>query len=194
MAVVAYVYMQVHLKIKHIKYLINTFDENFYYAIVLLGAFFGFRKFYDVYYDAINLRFYKHNSDLQNKNLNTEKEIIETTNNPTDSLENKANNLMQRREKDNNPKEILIIEDSLSKDKTGETLVQYKKIIEEEFKIHSEIKLSDISNLIKKHTGKKINQDIIKNIISQMELIEITPKKNPATARRKEQNTTLFND
>lgn len=32
--------------------------NSFNYALVLLGAFFGFKKFYDVYYDKLNLRFY----------------------------------------------------------------------------------------------------------------------------------------
>jgi len=43
---------------KNLDYL-KKFDNSFNYAVILLGAFFGFRKFYDNYYDALNLRFYK---------------------------------------------------------------------------------------------------------------------------------------
>lgn len=43
---------------KHLKTL-KEFGASFNYAIILLGAFFGFKKFYDAYYDNLNLRFYK---------------------------------------------------------------------------------------------------------------------------------------
>jgi hypothetical protein len=38
---------------------LKKFDGSFNCAVILLGAFFGFRKFYDNYYEALNLRFYK---------------------------------------------------------------------------------------------------------------------------------------
>ena len=38
---------------------LKTFNDSFNYAVILLGAFFGFRKFYDIYYEVLNLRFYK---------------------------------------------------------------------------------------------------------------------------------------
>jgi hypothetical protein len=44
--------------IKNLDYLKN-YGNSFKYVIVLLGSFFGFRKFYDAYYDLLNLRFYK---------------------------------------------------------------------------------------------------------------------------------------
>jgi hypothetical protein len=37
----------------------KKFGDSFNYAVILLGSFFGFRKFYDAYYDLLNLRFYK---------------------------------------------------------------------------------------------------------------------------------------
>ncbi len=43
---------------KNLDYL-KDFGDSFYYSIILLGAFFGFRKFYDQYYEILNLRFYK---------------------------------------------------------------------------------------------------------------------------------------
>jgi len=43
---------------KNLDYL-KKFGDSFNYAVILLGAFFGFRKFYDNYYDVLNLRFYK---------------------------------------------------------------------------------------------------------------------------------------
>lgn len=43
---------------KNLDYL-KKFEDSFSYAVILLGAFFGFRKFYDRYYEELNLRFYK---------------------------------------------------------------------------------------------------------------------------------------
>jgi hypothetical protein len=43
---------------KNLNYL-KKIEDSFNYTVILLGAFFGFRKFYDNYYDALNLRFYK---------------------------------------------------------------------------------------------------------------------------------------
>lgn len=43
---------------KNLDYL-KKFGDSFNYAVILLGAFFGFRKFYDNYYESLNLRFYK---------------------------------------------------------------------------------------------------------------------------------------
>lgn len=69
---------------KNLDYL-KTFEDSFNYAVILLGAFFGFRKFYDNYYEALNLRFYK---DFKAPQKQTEKEesqekvdtILETDN------------------------------------------------------------------------------------------------------------------
>jgi len=53
---------------------IDKFPTEVRLALVLLGAFFGFRKFYDNYYEALNLRFYKDYKPLQKQ---TEKEKSE---------------------------------------------------------------------------------------------------------------------
>ncbi|MDL2247164.1 hypothetical protein LJC05_00330 [Bacteroides sp. OttesenSCG-928-J23] len=58
------------------------YGDSFYYSIVLLGAFWGYRKFYDLYYDEINLCFYKDYKKekisidtIIEKKLNNKKEI-----------------------------------------------------------------------------------------------------------------------
>ncbi|MCX8473327.1 MAG: hypothetical protein ORN85_06720, partial [Sediminibacterium sp.] len=58
---------------KNLDYL-KKFDDSFNYAVILLGAFFGFRKFYDNYYEALNLRFYK---DFKTPQKQTEKDEIQ---------------------------------------------------------------------------------------------------------------------
>jgi hypothetical protein len=51
----------------------KEFGDSFKYAVILLGSFFGFRKFYDRYYDSLNLRFYK-NYTNQNSTENQEQD------------------------------------------------------------------------------------------------------------------------
>src|SRR5690606_25183787 len=45
----------------------KEFGKEFNAAIILLGAFFGYKKFYDLYYDKLNLRFYKSYNPKQEK-------------------------------------------------------------------------------------------------------------------------------
>jgi hypothetical protein len=47
------------LLFKKIKELKSRWGEHLKYAVVILGAFFGFEKFYDAYYDKLNLKFFK---------------------------------------------------------------------------------------------------------------------------------------
>lgn len=58
---------------KNLDYL-KKFDDSFNYAVILLGAFFSFRKFYDNYYEVLNLRFYK---DFKAPQKQTEKEELQ---------------------------------------------------------------------------------------------------------------------
>ena len=74
---------------KHLKPL-KEFGASFNYAIILLGAFFGFKKFYDAYYDNLNLRFYKSYQTLKDKKEEPEKIASENqteSNEPTSSKE-----------------------------------------------------------------------------------------------------------
>jgi hypothetical protein len=41
------------------EWLKEEFGDSFKYVVILLGTFFGFRKFYDIYYDSLDLRFYR---------------------------------------------------------------------------------------------------------------------------------------
>jgi hypothetical protein len=56
---------------KHLNTL-KEFGASFNYAIILLGGFFGFKKFYDAYYDNLNLRFYKSYQPVKDKKQEVE--------------------------------------------------------------------------------------------------------------------------
>jgi len=65
----------------------DKYPEEIKHALVLLGAFFGFRKFYDVYYDSLNLKFYKNfksqidKKDKRLKKMEIKKESSKKDNN-----------------------------------------------------------------------------------------------------------------
>jgi hypothetical protein len=57
----------------------GKYPEPIKHALILLGAFFGFRKFYDAYYDSLNLRFYKtYKPSEEKKDLQEEQSRQET--------------------------------------------------------------------------------------------------------------------
>ena len=61
---------------KNLEYL-KKFEDSFNYVVILLGAFFGFRKFYDNYYEALNLRFYKGFKQKQTTTKEQQKEVTD---------------------------------------------------------------------------------------------------------------------
>lgn len=187
--------------VKNIDYL-KKFEDSFYYAVILLGAFFGFRKFYDAYYDSLNLRFFK---TYRDKIATTEKyqeqvaatlQKVEETSVYTESEENKIKHLETQTvgytidASKTNTESKKKVRGERHSDISG----QYRSIVEEVFTNHSEITLTAIANHIYEKTGQKVKNSIIKNVIMQMEGIEMVPKKRPETARRKEMLPTLFNE
>ncbi|MCE7923606.1 MAG: hypothetical protein DYG98_11150 [Haliscomenobacteraceae bacterium CHB4] len=187
--------------LKNIDYL-KKFEDSFCYTVILLGAFFGFRKFYDAYYDSLNLRFFKTYRDkiaptekYQEQVPATLQEVEETTVS-TENIENKIKHLevQTARYKIEASKTNSESKKKGGRERHSDISDQYRSIIEELFTKHSEITLKDIANQIYEKTGQNVKNSIIKNVIMQMEGIEMVPKKRPETARRKKMLTTLFNE
>ena len=192
---------------KNLGYL-KKFEDSFNYAVILLGAFFGFRKFYDNYYETLNLRFYKSNKVYQKERVveeSQEQVATEFKNNlakigATDE-KIEGHNLIDKREEENqtgNTKFEKQPNKSLKKDKIGnesdKISSEYNFIIEQALKQQSEMKLTDIAVLIKDKTKQKVTNATIKKVIEQMDGVEIVPKKKPEAARRKGKEGTLFNE
>ena len=68
---------------------LKEFEASFNYAIILLGAFFGFKKFYDAYYDNLNLRFYKSYQPVKDKKEEPEKILFENQTESTEATSSK---------------------------------------------------------------------------------------------------------
>jgi hypothetical protein len=210
---------------KNLDYL-KKFDDSFNYAVILLGAFFGFRKFYDNYYEKLNLRFYKKfkapqkqvEKEEKNENVDTishetvktfiEEEQVKENQTKTKDEEITAETISAVEPNINEKKEIQL-EEILTKTKVekvsnslniqegdnieviSEITSQYQKIIEQALENQPEVKLTDISVMIKEKTGNKVQNGIVEDVAKQMNGIEIIKIGQSKGVRRV--TGTLFN-
>jgi hypothetical protein len=188
--------------VKSLPYLKKEFEESFKYAIVLLGAFFGFRKFYDAYYDSLNLRFY--NNVIQQQDQSSidggENNLIFAP------KETKENSLFERKGEDQIlefdvstiANEITIEIDKKASDPfdglpslplfdvepSSNVLEKYKQIILDQLTLNGELKLTDLGQILKKQTTRKPANHAIEKIIDHLENVEVFEKgKNVKWAR-----------
>lgn len=181
---------------------IDKFPSEVKLAIILLGAFFGFRKFYDNYYEALNLRFYKDFKAPQNQTKKEEVQakvdtILETDNSvkivteeeqvkeeaevTTEETLTEAKSVEKSNLLTGEQQTEIIIEkqNDISTNQQGENkeivsdfISQYQKIIEQAICVQFEIKYVDIPRLIKQKTGESINKDFAIKITDQMDSVE----------------------
>jgi len=169
----------------------KEFGDSFYYAVILLGAFFGFRKFYDLYYDALNLRFYKKFNEQKKSTVENEKKELLVT----DIEVNELSGIEEKKKAEEQFIEVRneeTINDSITQHNTSDILSQYQKIVEEVLTKQKEIKLADIAILIKKQTGQKVSNTVVENVVKQMMKIEIIKIGNAKGVKHRE--NLLFNE
>jgi hypothetical protein len=207
---------------KNLDYLktFNEFNDSFNYAVILLGAFFGFRKFYDIYYEVLNLRFYKDFKTTQMQPIKEEQQekvdtILETDNSvktvteeeqpkeeqpkeeqlkeeqtenkneeiATKTIPEKEPNLddkpeaqFEEKKDETEVKEVnndsnTQQNDTIKDDSKEQSII--KKMIEQALEKQQEIKLSDIAEMIKTKTGKKVQIGFIEKVAKQINGIEL---------------------
>mgnify|MGYP000901886170 FL=1 len=183
---------------KNLEYL-KKFEDSFNYVVILLGAFFGFRKFYDNYYEALNLRFYKGFKQKQTTTEEQQKEftdISETDNTikspveevkQIDEIQTETKNEEKKTEATLVEEQILdnkteiekptqeesVKNSKLQQDNVSDISTQYQKIINEALDKQPEVKLADIVTMIKEQTSNKVQNGIVENVAKQMNGIEI---------------------
>lgn len=190
---------------------IDKFPTEVKFALILLGAFFGFRKFYDNYYDILNLRFYKSYKSQQSE-VDTE---VYQEQGKTDLEKNIGEKIeeekLTNKSEEENPIEEQAFENQVEEPKqTQETLKsktvlqnkkenksdisrQYQKIIQDALSKQSEIKMADIAKMIKEQTGQSTQVGIVENVAKQMGEIEIIKIGRSKGIRKKGTIGTLFN-
>ncbi|HPO64668.1 MAG TPA: hypothetical protein PKY76_01810 [Bacteroidales bacterium] len=167
--------------LKNLEYL-KTFGDSFNYAVILLGVFFGFRKFYDNYYDALNLRFYK-NYKTKLKEIETEVQQEKDRIDLEKSIgeKNEEKNQTEKQAVENQVEETKQIQETLNvktgmqnkKEKKPGISSQIQKIIQDALSKQPEIKMADIAKMIKEQTCQSTQVGIIENVAKQMNEIEI---------------------
>lgn len=70
---------------------LKSFGDEFKAAVILLGSFFGYKKVYDLYYDKLNLSFFKNYKPIEVIENNMQTEIIEVQNEKAETTEVEGN-------------------------------------------------------------------------------------------------------
>lgn len=200
---------------KNLDYL-KEFGDSFNYVVILLGAFFGFRKFYDIYYGSLNLRFYRDFKAVENKTTTKEQQKKVTDISKTNDMDK---NLVQKIKSKNEETttEILSIKKQKSDNKTeikkqrivkqvkNLKLQQDKKESVSNFRTEceniiyqaldecSEIKLSDIVKMIKKQTGSSVKNGYVEKVVIEMDKFKICKIGRSKGIKRKD-NNIIFKD
>ncbi|MCB0537865.1 MAG: hypothetical protein KDE33_10110 [Bacteroidetes bacterium] len=182
---------------RNLEYL-KKFEDSFNYVVILLGAFFGFRKFYDNYYEALNLRFYKGFKQKQTTTEEQQKEVtdISDTDNTikspvevvkqiddiqtetkneekTEAASGEEQNLDNKTEIEKPTQEEPVKNSKLQQDNVSDISTKYQEIINEALDKQPEVKLADIVTMIKEQTSNKVQNGIVENVAKQMNGIEI---------------------
>lgn len=156
-------------------YLLKVGGENFKAALVLLAAFFGFDKFYDAYYDKMNLRFFTafretkpSKKEEENRQEMVKKEI------PKEKVEESisAANVLSLTI---NPVEMKTV---------SEPVNDYHQIILSALKSKGSCSLTDLAKELKAKKGKgKITKEDVRLILKDLEGIEIFKEKSTDKVR-----------
>jgi hypothetical protein len=123
---------------------LKSFGDEFKAAVILLGSFFGYKKIYDLYYDKLNLSFFKNYKPIEIIENNIQTEIVEIQ------------------------KEIKsIIEDDIIKENTTNVILESK-----ENKIIAQNETNDNIESAKLETQTNEAETTIENPINEISVIE----------------------
>jgi len=175
-------------------YLLKAGGESFKAALILLAAFFGFDKFYDAYYDKLNLQFFKSYSNKTQKKKEEieEKKIeeikLELTSEKVELEEKKREEIKSEPTPEKVEEKISVVsepvEELFKMEATG--LKVYQDIILTTLKSKGDCKLTDLANEIKSQTGKKtFTKQSVKNVLKEMKDIELFKDKQTEKAKMK---------
>ena len=156
-------------------YLLKVGGENFKAALVLLAAFFGFDKFYDAYYDKMNLRFFTafretkpSKKEEENRQEMVKKEIPKEKVEESISVANVLSLTI-------NPVEMKTV---------SEPVNDYHQIILSALKSKGSCSLTDLAKELKAKKGKgKITKEDVRLILKDLEGIEIFKEKSTDKVR-----------
>jgi hypothetical protein len=132
---------------------LRDFGDNFKAAVILLGAFFGYKKFYDNYYDKLDLRFYK----------SVMKE-------PTPQLKVKVEKPQKEPIVEASKEKVEEIISGISESiiKSENPINQFQEIILQILNDNGESKISDLTKEFNKRTKNKFNKSNIINILKEI--------------------------
>lgn len=177
--------------VKHIDYLLE-FGDNFKAAVILLGAFFGYKKFYDIYYDKLELRFYKsQRKEIQPRKVELEEKKTEETKSEP-ALEKVEETISVAIEPVVEVKKEDIAIEPLIIDQENPT-AKFQEIVLTILKDFGEYKITELTKEFNKRTKRKFTNTNIEGILKEMnDKIELTHKGKKIEKVKLRSNATLF--
>jgi len=175
--------------VKYIDHLIE-FGDSFKAAVILLGAFFGYKKFYDNYYDKLELRFYK------SRRKETPPKKVEVEEKKTEEI--KPESTSEKVEEINSVVNEPVIEikkeaiEPPSVDQENLT-AKFQEIVLSILKDFGEYKISELTKEFNKRTKRKFTNTNLEGILKEMkDKIELTHKGKKIEKVKLRSNATLF--
>lgn len=168
--------------VKYTDYLLE-FGINFDAAVVLLGAFFGYKKFYDTYYNRLGLRFYKSQKlPVQKKKIEIEEKKIEEV-----ISESPQEPIVEER-----PIDTQVLQQSNENENPTE---KFQEIILSILKGGADFKISELKTEFNKQTKRKFTNANLEGILKEMvNKVEIIHKGKKIEKIRLKNKLSLFNN
>ena len=150
------------------------YGNDFKAAVVVLAAFFGYKRFYDAYYDKLDLSFYKSSGNGPLK----AKEIPVSASKALDQLrenirrknadETKPSDVLVSNDADNSVKLIGDQEPDVKSGLQENQMNRFQQIILSIVKNNNEIKFADLRDQFNKTTKKKFKNDDLLSLMQEM--------------------------
>ena len=162
---------------------IDKFPEEVKLALILLGAFFGFRKFYDNYYEALNLRFYKGFKVVEKQAKKDEiEEKIDTIPETNESVKSVIEEEQPKINNEEKQTEITTVEEPIIDDKVKTKTEEKQTEIQSEEK-QTEIQSEEKENSVKVGEENNIDlfvryQKIIDDLLNNQKEVKLTEIKS----------------
>lgn len=177
--------------VKYTDYLLE-FGINFEAAVVLLGAFFGYKKFYDTYYNRLGLRFYKSQKlPIQKKKAEIEEKKPEEV--ISQSLQEPIVEIITEISLpivEDLPIDTNVLQVSSEKENLTE---KFQEIILSILKGVADCKISELKTEFNKRTKRKFTVAILESILKEMgNKVEITHKGKKIEKVKLRSSATLF--
>jgi len=177
---------------KNLDYL-KTFGDSFNYVLVLLAGFFGYRKFYDLHYDYLNLRIFKIKSKETNNGKDSNERDTSSEFTSVKIAPRLKSALGGRKINGMNDEPAKVAKGTKKPRKSTDIATtearspekqEIQEFILEMFVEKNDILFKDILDSIRAKTGQKVKVSDLDKLINDIDELVVDGKGNQRTARK----------